>query len=425
MGQLTRFSKETWSPENHNTSTFFYIEIGGVDRFTAAVTANEIPVADAPSRARMKVRTGDIIVSLTRPHHGSIALIKKEHHGCIASTGFAIIRNIDETQISKEYLVHTLRSSICLDQMLRRSSGGNYPAITEEELANIKIPVPPAEIQCRLVAELDPARVQRDQSLAEAESLLASIDSYVLELLAILPHQDPRRVFAVRRDQVSSRLDADYHSPQFQRLRRAIENGNYPSKYLSELVVFMRSGFAAGRRDQALGGEPAVPHLRPLNLSAWGELSIDKTKSVPASSVKPDDYLVHGEVLFNNTNSAEWVGKSGVYDLETPCACSNHMTRISLKPGIDPYFIAALLNAFRGIGYFSALSTFFNNQAGINTATLAELRVPVPSETVQKAIAKEVVQRKAKAMRLRTHAENIWQEALSHFEQQLLHGGIT
>ena len=102
----------------------------------------------------MKVRTGDIIVSLTRPHHGSIALIKKEHHGCIASTGFAIIRNIDETQISKEYLVHTLRSSICLDQMLRRSSGGNYPAITEDELANINIPVPPAEIRVALVTEL-------------------------------------------------------------------------------------------------------------------------------------------------------------------------------------------------------------------------------------------------------------------------------
>lgn len=137
----------------------------------------------------------------------------------------------------------------------------------------------------------------------------------------------------------------------------------------------MRSGFAAGRQDQAQGDEAAVPHLRPLNLNAWGELSISETKSVPASRVKEDDYLEQGEVLFNNTNSAEWVGKSTVFDLDTPCACSNHMTRISLNAGVEPHFVAALLNAFRGIGYFSALSTFFNNQAGINTSTLAALRM--------------------------------------------------
>lgn len=308
---------------------------------------------------------------------------------------------------------------------LIRKHGATVHSINTPELLRLEIPVPPIDIQRRLVAELDVARAERDRELAEAGSLLASIDSYVLEQLAVLPKPDPRRVFAVLRHQVLARLDADYHSPQFQRLRRAIEGSIYPARSLGDLAKFMRSGFAAGRQDQASGGEPAVPHLRPLNLNAWGVLSIAETKSVPASSVKPDDYLVHGEVLFNNTNSAEWVGKSGVFDLETPCACSNHMTRIRLKPGIDPYFIAALLNAFRGIGYFSALSTFFNNQAGINTVTLAALRIPVPCEAEQKAIAREVVQRKAEAARLRTHAETVWREARARFEQQLLQGGIA
>lgn len=289
-------------------------------------------------------------------------------------------------------------------------------------LEQLEIPVPPLDVQNRLVAELDAARVERDRAMVEAERLLGSIDSHVLAELAILPEADHRRVFAVRLAQAQPRLDADYHSPYFQRLRRAIELSRHANRNLGELTVFMRSGFAAGRQDQAHGHESAVPHLRPLNLNAWGELSITETKSVPASRVKDDDYLAHGEVLFNNTNSAEWVGKTAVFELDAPCACSNHMTRIALKPDVEPHFVAALLNAFRGIGYFSALSTFFNNQAGINTSTLAALRVPVPDFATQQAIAIEVVKQKKEARRLQDHAATIWQQARERFEQQLLKG---
>lgn len=289
-------------------------------------------------------------------------------------------------------------------------------------LEQLEIPVPPLDVQNRLVNELDAARVERDRAMVEAERLLGSIDSHVLAELAILPEADHRRVFAVRLAQAQPRLDADYHSPYFQRLRRAIELSRHANRNLGELTVFMRSGFAAGRQDQAHGHESAVPHLRPLNLNAWGELSITETKSVPASRVKDDDYLTHGEVLFNNTNSAEWVGKTAVFELDAPCACSNHMTRIALKPDVEPHFVAALLNAFRGIGYFSALSTFFNNQAGINTSTLAALRVPVPDFATQQAIAIEVVKQKKEARRLQDHAATIWQQARERFEQQLLKG---
>ena len=301
----------------------------------------------------------------------------------------------------------------------------NQAGINTETLASVEIPIPPFAVQRRLVAELDAARAERDRALLEAERLLNSIDKFVLSELAILPETDGSRVFAVRRAQVQSRLDADYQSPYFQRLRRAIEHSKHASRNLGDLAVFMRSGFAAGRQDQVQGDEAAVPHLRPLNLNAWGELSITETKSVPASRVKRDYYLEQREVLFNNTNSAEWVGKTAVFDLDTPCACSNHMTRINLVPDVDPYYIAALLNAFRGIGYFSALSTFFNNQAGINTSTLADLRVPLPGTSTQQAIAYEVVHRKKEARCMQSHAKAIWREARTRFEQQLLYGGRT
>lgn len=304
-----------------------------------------------------------------------------------------------------------------------RKHGATVHSINTPELLRLNIPIPPLDVQRRLVAELDAARAERDRALAEAESLLGSLDRFVLDSLGVYPEDDKRRLFSVRLSDVRERLDADYNSPRFQRLRRAIAMCKFETRSLGEITDFMRSGFAAGRQDQARGDLGGVPHLRPLNLNAWGELSITETKSVPASAVGEGGYVATGEVLFNNTNSAEWVGKSAVFDLETPCACSNHMTRIRLNTGNDSYFVAAFLNALRGIGYFSALSTFFNNQAGINTKTLAELLIPVPPLEQQKLIANEVTHKKKKAEDLRAQADAIWRNARERFEQQLLQGG--
>ena len=153
LGDLIELSHEQWNPEKETLKTFRYIEISGVNRKTGEVTAEETPVAEAPSRARMLTRRNDLIVSLTRPHHGSIAAIDAEHDGCICSTGFAVLRGLKDDSVGHEYLLGILRSSLCLEQMLQRSSGGNYPAITENELLKIEIPVPAPEIQKRIVVE--------------------------------------------------------------------------------------------------------------------------------------------------------------------------------------------------------------------------------------------------------------------------------
>lgn len=161
LGCLVKFSKETWKPEQHEGETFRYIEISSVNRETGEASALKTSVAEAPSRARMAVVEGDIIVSLTRPHHGSIAQITPELNRCVASTGFAVLRGVDETRVLRDYLWCVLRTELCLAQMLQRASGGNYPAITELELAKVLIPVPDLNIQKSIAAE---ARRRRDEA---------------------------------------------------------------------------------------------------------------------------------------------------------------------------------------------------------------------------------------------------------------------
>jgi type I restriction enzyme S subunit len=170
LGDLVTFSMDTWNPINHPEPTFRYIEISGVDRGRGKAIASAIATDEAPSRARMAVQPGDLIVSLTRPHHGSIALLGPEHQDCVASTGFAVIRNVTGKS-SARFLWAVLRLSSSLRQMLRRASGGNYPAITQDELANILVPLPDINTQQRVINEAVRRSLEADALEAKAETV--------------------------------------------------------------------------------------------------------------------------------------------------------------------------------------------------------------------------------------------------------------
>ena len=297
----------------------------------------------------------------------------------------------------------------------------NQAGVNIDSLASVRIPLPPHGQRAKLLAEMDAARAARRAKLAEADALLAGLDGYVLETLGLPANPSQRFVFAIRFfDVKNNRTDPDFHSLRSRSIRDTIEYGRFPAYPVSQLCTSIVTGFAAGKHEQAFDFEAGVPHLRPLNLNIYGELSIAKTKFVPKEAVGKGDWYQRGDVLFNNTNSTEMVGKSAVFDLEQPCACSNHMTRLKPLNHMNAEFLAAVLNALRSLGYLGLLSTNFNNQAGINTATLSVLRLPCPPKAIQDAISAEVCRRREEARRLRADAEAGWQAAKRWFEEQLL-----
>ena len=170
LGDIATFSNETWDPSEHEGTMFRYIEISRVDPKTGSADWTDVPVQGAPSRARMQVRSDDIIISLTRPHHGSIAHLGPEFEGCVASTGFAVLRGVAE-HVRRDYLWCALRMEPCLSQMLQRSSGGNYPAITEAELRNVLIPMPDVETQAVVASETMSRYEQARRLRVEADTI--------------------------------------------------------------------------------------------------------------------------------------------------------------------------------------------------------------------------------------------------------------
>ena len=367
--------------------------------------------------AASQVAYGDLLVTITG-RLGTAAIYDSVEPANL-SAHVALCRAKPQHEL--RYLQHYLASRLGAASLTKATIGSTHPHINVNRLVELPIPLPSRPEQREISDKMDAARVEHKAKLAEADALLTGLDDFVLETLGLKSRTSQKAFFAARAtDILSSRFDPDFHSLRFRTIRNGIEKGRYPAKSLVELCEHLIAGFAAGRQNQAFEYESGVPHLRPLNLDIFGQLSLEGTKFVPRTSVTEGNRCVRGEVLFNNTNSTEMVGKSAVFDLEQPCACSNHMTRLKPHNGVNPEYLVAVFNALRRLGYLGLLSTNFNNQAGINAETLKQLRLPQPPTSEQEYIAAEIHRRRDESHRLRAEAESDWQAAKRWFEEQLL-----
>jgi type I restriction enzyme S subunit len=119
------------------------------------MSPKEILGQDAPSRARKVIRTGDIIFATTRPYLKNIAMVPPDLDEQICSTGFCVIRANREFA-EPEFLFHLCRSDFLIDQLTAgKMRGASYPAVTDNDVYNILIPLPPLEEQRRIVAKVE------------------------------------------------------------------------------------------------------------------------------------------------------------------------------------------------------------------------------------------------------------------------------
>jgi type I restriction enzyme, S subunit len=156
--------------------------------------------------------------------------------------------------------------------------------------------------------------------------------------------------------------------------------------YVGDFAENIEPGFASGEHNQEGTG---VPHLRPMNIDRTGKIDLNVVKYVdPAKSGKR---LRYGDVLFNNTNSPELIGKTTAITNQTDWAFSNHMTRIAFSERVDPKFAAYQLHFLWMTGYFLHKCVKHVNQASVSSTTLARA-VPFirPPLDEQKTIVAEI-----------------------------------
>jgi len=172
---------------------------------------------------------------------------------------------------------------------------------------------------------------------------------------------------------------------------------------IETLIVSDEAGFACSKTKLV---ECGLPHLRPFNISDDGSLDLTQIYQIPASEApEGKNKLITGDILFNNTNSAELVGKSAVVSQTMMAGFSNHLTRIRVNQSrVDPVWFGFWLRQLRSTGYFTANATQWVSQAAYRTSDLRKLVLELPTMDEQRRIS-DLLSRAEGIVRLRREAQ--------------------
>lgn len=168
-----------------------------------------------------------------------------------------------------------------------------------------------------------------------------------------------------------------------------------------------------------------TPILRMGNIQN-GDVVMDSLKYVSLSKALLERYsLKRGDVLFNRTNSQEWVGKIGIYRTDAPAVFASYLIRLHpAREQMDNYFLGQLLNSYGAQCRIKRFATPGVQQVNINAKNLGKVLIPVPAGQAgldeQREIAAVLEQADAK----RRACEPVI-AALEQLKKSLMHDLLT
>jgi type I restriction enzyme, S subunit len=336
---------------------FDYIDISSVNNLTKQVEApKRLPCSEAPSRARQRVRAGDVLVSMTRPNLNAVALVPHALDGATASTGFHVLRA--DTGTEPAWLFHAMQSPQFVAAMSELVQGALYPAVRPKDIRAFSLFVPPKAAQREVVAYLDEQLSRLDFSVAALHRAQANLKRYRASVLkaacegrlvpteAELARQEGRdfetgaqllqRILVERREKLAARgknkepvlaataalspLPHGWAWSSVEQLNLAARPCAYgvlqPGKDQSDGVRLVRVGDVNDGRVDAEGIkriDPEIAAAYPRTKLSGGEVlitlvgAIGRTAVVPSSLAGANTARAVGVIPLSSLVSAHWV----------------------------------------------------------------------------------------------------------------------
>ena len=179
LGDVAELNRINWEPSDGGT--ILYLDLTAVSAPGTLSPPKALQASEAPSRARRRVRSGDILISTVRPNLRGFARVRKAEENLVASTGFAVVAPTDQVVDSFVYQhVMTLQFA---DFLVGATTGQAYPAVRATDVEEYPLFLPPLPEQRAIAAVLDSI----DDAIESAETVIAATgqlrDSLLHDLL--------------------------------------------------------------------------------------------------------------------------------------------------------------------------------------------------------------------------------------------------
>jgi len=307
-----------------------------------------------------KTYPGDVLLVKDGATTGKVAFLREGVEQPLAVNEHVfVIRPLEPATLDGAFAFYVLYSRIGQEQ-IRRHFHGLIGGVKRENIQDVVIPLPPIPEQRAIAAALRTVQNARDARRRELEA-------------------ERERKAALMEDLFARGLRG---GPQ-----KTTEIGTVPQGWsvgpLAEGVSQTQYGLSV--RGEQVG---QYPILR-MNCLSDGKVSLSGLQYVDLSDKEFEAFrLRHGDLLFNRTNSADLVGKSGLFTADVECVFASYLVRVVVRPDkADPAFLNFYLNYAPTLTRLRGMAARGVSQANINASKLRTLLVPLPPLDEQRDIA--------------------------------------
>ncbi len=297
----------------------------------------------------------DILLVKDGATTGKVSLVRPEFpytHAAVNEHVF--ILRIDQSMALPAYVFYFLLSPRGQAEILRDHRGATIGGISRNFVSIVQVPLPPLSEQRRIVEILDEAdRIRRLRAEADAKA------DRILPALFIKMFGDPAKSWN------SHRLE-----DLLRKKKGALQSGPFGTDLHNSDFVTSGSVLAVGI-DNVLDGEFVVGRNRRITAGKYKEL----TKYT----------LERGDVLITIMGT---VGRVCVFPgTPTPAICTKHVYRIQVDERLHPEYLCAVLRFSQHARAQLGSSVSGQIVAGITSADLRRLQLPVPPRVLQEKFA--------------------------------------
>ena len=169
LGDVVEINQRNWDPRDG--APILYLDLTAVIAPGRLDEPKELAASDAPSRARRRVLSGDILVSTVRPNLRGFARVQKAAGNLVASTGFAVLT--PSTEVEGSFVYHHVMTEQFAARLEAAATGQAYPAVRPDDVNNYSITLPPLPEQRAIADVLDSI----DEAIERTEAVIAATET--------------------------------------------------------------------------------------------------------------------------------------------------------------------------------------------------------------------------------------------------------
>lgn len=358
----------------------------------------------------------------------------------------------------KPWVLHFLRSQQGRAQIEELASGNQESMrnIGQERVAQIRLPLPPVEEQARIIAKLEELFSSLDSAEDELKSAQKKLTLYRQSLLKAAVEGDLTagwrrqraglatgddllsRILARRRDAWETvqleRFEAEGRKPPKDWQKKYAEPVRPDGGGLPDVppewawAKVNQTGLVQLGRQRAPQfhtGPNMLPYLRVANVFE-NRIDVSDVMQMHFSDADEDAYkLAAGDILLNEGQSLELVGRPAIYRGELPKACfTNTLVRYSVEEGVLPEFALAVFLHYMHSGRFRRIATITTNIAHLGAGRFAELEFPLPGTEEQEEIVRRLAEQMESVERQRAAISKALKQAAAQ-RQNILRAAFS